>query len=225
MSETPGTRRQSETGQDEPAVLFAGLGNALGRTRFIVIVAVIAVMAIAVSLFLLGSIQALMSLHTAWSAALQGKVGTTDLTVEFLEIVSVMLKAVVFYLVGIGLYSLFIAPLNITVALGVETLSDLENKVLSVVVVIMSTTFLEHFIQWKEPLEVLQFGAAFALVVLALVAFQSFSHRAKEDQKTHSPNVQARAQQEMYYTEKEHHEIKPDEINNDTDNDKAKDAG
>ena len=123
-----------------------------------------------------------------------------------------MLKAVVFYLVGVGLYSLFIAPLNITVALGVETLTDLESKVLSVIVVIMATTFLEHFIQWKEPLQTLQFGAALALVVVALVLFQSFSHRAKEDQKSHNPDVQVRAQQEMFHTERAHHEIKPDEV-------------
>ena len=44
--------------------------------------------------------------------------------------------------IGVGLYSLFIAPLNLTVSLGVETLSDLESKVLSVVVVIMAVTFL-----------------------------------------------------------------------------------
>ena len=52
-----------------------------------------------------------------------------ELTVEFLEIVSLMLKAVVFYLIGVGLWSLFVAPLNITVSLGVRTLSDLEAKV------------------------------------------------------------------------------------------------
>jgi uncharacterized membrane protein YqhA len=204
------TARANE--QDIYAVPLAPLGRALGRTRFIVIIAVLAVMAIAVSLFLLGSLQAVLSVRAAWTHALQGNMSTTNSTVEFLEVVGVMLKAVVFYLIGIGLYSLFIAPLNITVALGVETLTDLESKVLSVIVVIMSTTFLEHFIQWKEPLQTLQFGASLALVVVALVLFQSFSHRAKEDQKAHSPDVQTRAQQEMFYTEHEHHEIKSDEV-------------
>jgi uncharacterized membrane protein YqhA len=44
-------------------------------------------------------------------------------------------------------------------------LTDLGSKVLSVVVVIMGTTFLEHFIQWKKPLETLQFGTALTLVI------------------------------------------------------------
>lgn len=203
---------QAPEHKETPAMPLAPLGEALGRIRFIVIVAVLAVMAVAVSLFLLGSWQAAMSLREAWTQVLQGDKSSANLTVEFLEVVAVMLKAVVFYLIGVGLYSLFIAPLNITIVLGVETLTDLESKVLSVIVVIMATTFLEHFIQWKEPVPTLQFGAALALVVVALVIFQSFNHRAKEDQKSHSPDVQARAQQEMFHTEREHHEIRPDEV-------------
>ncbi len=199
---------------EEASVSLAPLGRALGHTRFVVLVAVVAVMLVALSLFVLGAWQALVSVGRAWSGTMAGTTGvnSVNLTVEFLETVSIMLKAVVFYLISIGLYSLFIAPLNVTVALGVETLTDLESKVLSVVVVIMGTTFLEHFIQWKEPLETLQFGAAMALVVAALVFFQWFSHRAKEDQKAHSPDTQARAQREMFYTDREHHEIKPDEV-------------
>lgn len=131
---------------------------------------------------------------------------------EFLEIVSVMLKAVVFYLIGVGLYSLFTSPLNLTVSLGVETLNDLESKVISVVVVIMSVTFLEHFIRWEDPLQTLQFGGALALVVLALVLFQMYSHRAKEDQQSHNPDVQARAKRELFQEDHEEHTIASDQI-------------
>ena len=199
-----------QTSQTE--VPLPWLGKLLGRTRFIVIVAVLAVMAVSISLFLLGSLQAFYSLKTAWAETLNGQTDSTKLTIEFLKIVSVMLKAVVFYLIGVGLYSLFVAPLNITLALGVESLIDLENKVLSVVIVIMSTTFLEHFIQWKEPLETLQFAASLGLVVLALVGFQLFNHRAREDHQTHNPDMQARAQHDMVHTENEHHEISPEEV-------------
>ena len=169
-------------------------------------------MLVAVTLFLLGTIQAAAGVYHAWEGVVRGEFASTQLTVEFLEIVSVMLKAVVFYIIGVGLYSLFVAPLNITVSLGVQTLSDLESKVVSVVVVILGVTFLEHFIRWERPLETLQFGAAAALVVAALVLFQRYAHQAKEDQKAHNPDEQARAQHALFEEAEEQAAVDPDHI-------------
>lgn len=183
--------------------------QAIGHSRFIVLIAVAAVMLVAISLFLLGAIQAVSSVWDAWKTDVEGKLHSTQLTLQFLEVVSVMLKAVVFYIIGVGLYSLFVAPLNITVSLGVQTLSDLESKVVSVVVVILGVTFLEHFVRWEDPLATLQFGGAMALVVGALVLFQLHSHRTKEDQRRHNPDEQARAQKHMVEHEDEKAEITP----------------
>lgn len=209
ISPTVMAGRESQAQETAPNGMFS---QAIGRSRYVVLLAVVAVMLVAITLFLLGALQAVLAVWDAWSGVLRGDFAATDLTVKFLEIVSVMLKAVVFYIIGVGLYSLFIAPLNLTVSLGVETLNDLESKVISVVVVIMSVTFLEHFITWKNPLETLQFGGALALVVGALVLFQLYSHRAKEDQKAHAPDVQARAQQALFSEQREEHAVEPDEI-------------
>jgi uncharacterized membrane protein YqhA len=190
---------------------LAGFGRVIGRTRFVVLLAVAAVMLVAVSLFLLGVLQAVSATWNAWRAALGGGIDSTDLTVKFLEIVLTMLKAVVFYIIGVGLYSLFIAPLNLTVALGVESMNDLESKVVSVVIVMMAVTFLEHFILWENPVEMLQRGTGLALVIAALVFFQHHSHRAKEVQKSHDPDLQVRAKREMFQENKEEREIRSDE--------------
>jgi len=137
----------------------------IGRTRFIVIIAVIAVLLVAFSLFLQGTLIALSTVYETWrdmfAHGIQSEANT--LTVEFSQVVGTMLKAVVFYLIGVGLYSLFIRPLNLTSALGVESLSDLEQKVVSVIIVILGVTFLEHFIRWEKPLETLYFAGALAL--------------------------------------------------------------
>lgn len=185
--------------------------QAIGHSRFIVLIAVAAVMLVAVSLFLLGAIQAFISVWNAWKSVIQNELHSTQLTLQFLEVVSVMLKAVVFYIIGVGLYSLFVAPLNITVSLGVQTLADLESKVVSVVVVILGVTFLEHFVQWEEPLATLQFGGAMAAVVAALVLFQRHSHQAKEEQRQHNPDEQSKAQKHMFEHQDEKAEIVPSE--------------
>lgn len=181
---------------------LAPVGRAIGRSRLIVLLAVLAVLLVAFSLFLLGTIKAMTGVWHEWQNLFQGRINSTDLTVEFLEIVSLMLKAVIFYLIGVGLYSLFIAPLNLTIALGVESLTDLETKVISVVVVIMAVTFLEHFILWENPAETLQRGIALALVVAALVIFQTYNHRIREEQRTEGREEQAR--KEMVEQDREH---------------------
>ncbi len=189
----------------------APFGDLIGRTRYVVLIAVVAVLLVAVSLFLLGAVQAGIGIYHAWKQLFTNQLNSSHLTVEFLELVAIMLKAVVFYMIGVGLYSLFIAPLNIAVALGVESLYDLESKVMSVVVVILSVTFLEHFIRWEDSRVTLEFGAALALVVLAIVAFQWVSHRSSADQRRHGPNMQTRSKVEMFQKDEAVHEVKEDE--------------
>lgn len=185
--------------------------RALSGSRFVVLLAVVAILLVSVSLFLQTALLAVTQIWKAWAGMAGGKAGMNDLSVTFLELVHVMLEAVVFYLTGVGFYSLFIAPLNIAVALGVETLGDLEEKLISTVVAIMAVTFLEHFIAWKEPLQTLQFGGAMALATIPLVMFQRFSQQGRQEQKQNSPNTQARAARDLFEHGAHEHEIRPDE--------------
>ncbi len=180
----------------------------IGKTRFIVLLAVAAVMLIAVSLFVLASALAVAGVWQAFAEALRGDLDSTALTVEFLEVVSLLLKAVIFYVVGVGLYSLFIQPLNLTAALGIETFHDLESKIVSVVIVILSVTFLEHFIRWENADDTLRFGIVMALVVASLVSFQFFNLRAREEPKMHGHEVQVRAQAALFHEDEEAQDLR-----------------
>lgn len=191
---------------------LAGFGRVIGRSRYVVLIAVVAVLLVSLTLFLLGALNAFAVTWKAWREALaHGEFASTDLLIEILGVIDVMLRAVVFYIIGVGLYSLFIAPLNLTAALGVESLIDLETKVISVVIVILAVAFLEHFVRWEEPGQTLHFAAALAIVVAALVVFQWNNQRAKEFEKTHRAEVQARAQSEMFQGKHEEREIRPEE--------------
>ena len=184
----------------------------IGRTRFIVLVAVIAVLLVAFSLFLQGTLIALHTIYQTWQGmftqGIESQSGT--LAVEFLEVVGTMLKAVVFYLIGIGLYSLFIRPLNLTAALGVESLADLEQKVVSVVIVILGVTFLEHFIRWEKPLDTLYFAGALALAGGALVLFQKVHKGSGSDLE--QPQSKLRARRELFENDHEQREIKEQDV-------------
>jgi uncharacterized membrane protein YqhA len=179
----------------------------IGRSRLIVVVAVVAVLLCAFSLFLLGAWFAAGAIAHAWTGVIDGDVGTAELIVRFLEIVTVMLKAVFFYLIGVGLYSLFISPLNVTVALGVETLNDLETKVISVIIVIMAVNFLERFIRHDSALELLEIAGALALAVAALVAFKVYTNREGREARLRAD--QDRAKVEMFERSHEEQAVKP----------------
>lgn len=179
----------------------------IGRSRMIVLVAVLAVMLAAFSLFLLGAVLAGKNIWNAWAGVMGGQLGSTDLTLQFLEIVIVMLKAVFFYLIGVGLYSLFISPLNLTVALGVETLNDLETKIISIIVVIMAVNFLEHFIQWRDAVEILYSAGALALSVSALVFFKIFAHRETQESRQGRESAMGQAKVEMFERDHEQHDV------------------
>jgi uncharacterized membrane protein YqhA len=206
---SPSSSSSSSADSSGPPTPFSRI---IGQSRFIVLLAVISVLLVSVALFLIGVIQAVTGIYNAAAAVSDLQFNAANLTIVFLEIVSTMLKAVVFYIIGVGLYSLFIAPLNLTVSLGVETLNDLEDKIVSVVIVILGVTFLEHFVRWEKPLETLQFGGALALVVAALVFFQRYSHQAKETQQAKSPDVTARARKELFEEDTEQHTIRQDEV-------------
>jgi uncharacterized membrane protein YqhA len=203
-----GDARSSERRSPAPAPLAQWVGH----TRFIVLLAVGAVLLIAAALFLVASWLAVLGVWHAGEDALRGRLDSTDITVEFLEVISTLLKAVVFYLVGVGLYSLFIGPLNLTTALGVETLADLERKIVSIVILILAVTLLEHFIRWEDPRETLWFGATLALVVTALVGFQFVSLRGERELYTPGPEAQARAQRALYTGDREEREVTADEV-------------
>lgn len=184
----------------------------IGQSRFIVLLAVVSVLLVAVALFLIGVVQAVSGIWSAAQAVAGGDFEATTVTLRFLDIVSTMLKAVVFYIIGVGLYSLFIVPLNLTLSLGVESLNDLEDKIISVVVVILAVTFLERFVRWKDALQTLEFGAALAVVVMALMFFKRHIQHAKQELQAKNPDVAARAKKELFEQDNEQHIISEAEL-------------
>lgn len=162
------------------------------RLRYVVLPASIFILLVGgvLFLFVLSS-----GLKTVWSALLIIAAGepsheqspvTMSLLVHFLEIISDMLKAVVFFIIAVGIYSIFITPLSLARSLGIETFDDLEDRVIGVIVVVMSIEFLERFILWQKPVELLQFAGAMGLVVATLSIFLRFRNSTIHHQNLRS---------------------------------------
>lgn len=81
--------------------------------HLIVLIAVLAIMAVSLAIFILGALASFLKIWVAFSHVKTDHILPVNLLVEFLEIISDMFKAVIFYLVGISFYSLFITPLDL----------------------------------------------------------------------------------------------------------------
>jgi uncharacterized membrane protein YqhA len=90
--------------------------------------------------------------------------------------------------------------------MGVETLNDLETKVISIIIVIMAVNFLERFIQYAAPIDVLTGAAALAIAVAALVFFKIYTNR--EGQEARMRADQDRAKVEMFERSHEEQDVK-----------------
>ncbi|MFN0096026.1 MAG: YqhA family protein [Dehalococcoidia bacterium] len=148
--------------------------NALASwtSRLILVIAVVPAIlsAAAVALLTLG-----LSAKKSWDATeklFDGKLTTTAVKTDFVGLVSLTLTSVVFLLVGLGLYSLFIAPQFRMRGLHVQSLADLEIKILNVIVVVLATTFLERFTSGVPASELMRFAVGVAIVTTVVLAFQ-----------------------------------------------------
>ncbi len=141
------------------------------RTHLIVLIAVFAVLSVATTLFILGAIESFVKIWEALRHVRQDPALTINIVVAFVEIISDILKAVIFYLVGISFYSLFVMPLDLCITLGIRTLHDLESQLVTVIIVILGVEFLEHFILWQDPDRIIKCGISAEIVIFALALF------------------------------------------------------
>lgn len=100
--------------------------------------------------------------------------------IHMIAILDAFLLAVVLYIFAVGLYELFIGEIEVPSWLVIRNLDDLKKKLISVIILVMAVTFVEHLVQWKRPEDTLMFGAATALVVTSLMLYSRFGNHDHE---------------------------------------------
>ena len=96
--------------------------------------------------------------------------------VGLLHMLDAFLVAAVLLIVAIGTYGLFIAPLEeVPEELVVPSIDALKAKFSSVLVLLMTVTFVEHLLSWSDPWNTLVFGGAIAIVAVALIGYSRWT--------------------------------------------------
>ena len=96
---------------------------------------------------------------------------TTALAV--IEIIDLFLVGTVAYIAAVGLYRLFIgkAQIELPMRLKINTLKDLEDKIIGVIVAALAVAFLGQAAGAEVPEQLLNYGGGIAVVIAALAFF------------------------------------------------------
>ena len=146
----------------------------LERSWIVVVVPSLTLYVGAVILGLYGTVLAVETAVKAFRSP-EGR----DMTVlgpNVFSVIDVYLLAMVLYLFAIGLYSLFVAELDVPEWLKIRTVDELKAKLASVVILFVAIAYVKILVHWRNPLETLLFGVSTVLLMFALVHY----YKAKE---------------------------------------------
>ena len=100
-----------------------------------------------------------------------------------IEIIDLFLVGTVAYITAAGLFKLFISnrKLELPTRLKINSLKDLEDKIIGVVVAALAVAFLGQAAGSDEPAALLNYGGGIALVIAALAFFMSYGGGKDKD--------------------------------------------
>ncbi len=179
-----------------PGVLERWFEGGLWHSRLVVLVAVLASLATALAVFYIATVDAwyLIAHLGDYASPALSAAARSDMRAESIahvvEVIDGYLLATVLLIFALGLYELFISPLDpargsrhFSRVLFIRNLDDLKSRLGKVVLMILIVKFFEHGIEMRfdNATDLLAFAGGIALVGLALYLSHAGEHAASND--------------------------------------------
>jgi len=139
----------------------------LEKSRYLVLIAVIAALAASLAVFAWGGYKTTLAI----ADLLNGSGSTSDVVVSFIKIMDILLIGMALLIFALAVYELFVEDLDLPAWLVIHDFQGLKGKLSSVVILVMGVTFLEHLVDWQDAQGTFMFGIGIAVVSAALIAF------------------------------------------------------
>ena len=156
----------------------------LAACRFLLVIPVIGCVLLTAGVVIMG----MGRIVTAGGQLLQGgdfsaKAAKT-MSLAVIEIIDLFLVGTVAYIAAIGLYKLFISTVEIELPmrLKINSLKDLEDKIIGVIVAALAVAFLGQAASGDGPSALLNYGGGIALVIAALGLFVRYVGEPKDSE-------------------------------------------
>ncbi|MFZ4519811.1 MAG: YqhA family protein [Microthrixaceae bacterium] len=95
-----------------------------------------------------------------------------DVIADLLKVTDLFLIGIVFLIVGVGLWELFVEDIELPPGLSVRTLSDLKDKLIDTLVLVLGVSFVEQVLARPGWDGLLELAASIAVVTGVLVLFR-----------------------------------------------------
>ena len=148
----------------------------LAACRYLLIVPVIGCIILTAGTVIMGIVRIVTAGAKLVSAGDYSAKTAKIMSLAVIEIIDLFLVATVAYITAVGLYKLFISNTHIELPtrLKINSLKDLEDKIIGVVVAALAVAFLGQAAGSDEPAALLNYGGGIALVIAALAFFISY---------------------------------------------------
>jgi len=147
-------------------------------SQTIIFIPILAILLAALGLLGYGAVTVVTILWSMLSTA-PSVVSAKHFSVAFIELIDLLLLGTVLYIIALGLYDLFGAHrVKLPNWLHVRSLDDLKDKLVGVIVILLSVTFLGDAVEESGGKLLLEEGISIAVVIAALGFSRFVSHRS-----------------------------------------------
>lgn len=150
----------------------------LAACRYLLIIPVIGCVVLTAGVVLMGAGRiATSGVALAQKGDFSAKAAKT-MSLAVIEIIDLFLIGTVAYITAVGLYKLFIGNVDVQlpIRLKINTLKDLEDKIIGIIVAALAVAFLGHAAV-DEAGALLNYGGGIALVIVALAFFVNYGNK------------------------------------------------
>lgn len=148
------------------------MGRFIAALRFVLLGAVFGCLAVAALVVAFGLVRIATLVADLVGGGVASGAAGKGLLLAAIEIVDLFLVGTVAYITGVGLYTLFVGgDVPLPVRLGVESLDDLKQKIIGVLVVALGVLALGQAAVWDGSAGLAYFGVGVAAVIVALAFF------------------------------------------------------
>lgn len=176
--------------------------SALWGARLVTLVAVVASLAASLAMFYVAAVDTALLMHHVVAYAhpeldaLARGVLRAETITHVVEVVDGFLLATVLLIFALGLYELFVSPLdparnnvNFSRVLYIRNLDDLKSRLGKVVLMILIIRFFEHALEmrYETPLDLLTLAGGIALVGAALYISHSHALPQRPEEDAQAP--------------------------------------
>jgi uncharacterized membrane protein YqhA len=91
---------------------------------------------------------------------------------SFVQVMDIFLIAAALYIFTVALYELFIGDLNLPAWLVIHNFDELKTLLSNLVILILAVSFAKLFLERKEAVDTLLYGAAVGLVAYVLILYR-----------------------------------------------------